>query len=246
MITVTPQPAAYSVLVELVGIAEGTTVTRDTGNGPELVRGMRGLGAGDHTLLDRECPFGVPALYAAGAETASTQLDSRLPVLSHPVLPLAVAVTIENDTPREWQTSGTVHAPLDGGAPIATYVPRRIVTGTLSIPTTDAGIAFIAQLFDDGSPLLLRTPPGCPVTDAWLFCETLSRARPIADRSLSWVSVPYTVVGAPLIVETPDPLPWTWEAVPGEWASWQLVDVPTWLDLLREPGTQLAASWGGW
>lgn len=241
MITATANTDA-TVTVTLTGVPEGTTVTRDTGNGPEPVRGMVGLAAGDHLLTDRECPFGILALYAAGDDTAVVTLVSAYPVLSHPLLPLVIPVTIENDSPVDWETPGTVHVPVDAGDVTATFVPRRVVQGNLRVPIADRDVASASQIFADGSPLLLRTPPGCPVGDRWIWAGTVTRERPVADGDLSWVDVPYTRVAAPAVPETPTPV-WDWDAVPLAYARWDTITDVSWLDLLAGPGPNAVARW---
>lgn len=245
MIALQPDPARFAVVVTLTNVQTGTTVTRDTGDGPEPVRGMVDLAAGDHVLTDRECPFGVPAIYRADGDTATTQLDVTRPVLSHPYIPLAVTVTLENDTPQSWDAAGTVHSPLDGGSVTVTYVPRRILTGNLRVPLADNDVTTLGQLFSDSAPLLLRTPPGCPVSDRWLWAETVTRTRPAADYPLSWIDIPYVRVAPPGATVAP-PVGWDWTAVPVAFATWAEITAPTWLALLSGPGPYPNASRWGW
>lgn len=243
--TAQPQPDLGAVLLTITGAAAGTTITRDAGDGPQPVRFGTDLAAGDHLLTDYECPLGVPATYSDGTDTATVVLESAYPWLSHPFLPLAVRVTVQNDTPRESEAPGTVLVPVDGGTPTVTYTPRNVVTGNLRIPSADDDVPFLSTLFADGSPLLLRTPPGCPIGDRWVWAGLISRDRPMPDGDLSWLDVPYTVVRRPADI-APSPVPWTWEQVPLAHTTWTAVIAAygTWRGLLAGPAA--AASRSGW
>lgn len=214
--------------------AQGGDLTR---NG-ELVRGGAAV-TGWRIVDDYEPPFGVPVTYSLDGVQATTQLDVAQAWLSHPTDPtLRMAVTVQSDDDWQWSAPGTAHDVLGDVWPIVTWAARTVHTGQLVVITSYAERDAFKALLLAGSPLLLRTPPDCPVDDQWLWPRTATRSKigtPSVFTGLRW-ELEYQRVQAPGGLVAQDPTN-SWAAVVVTHPTWSdvLADHATWGDLLITP-----------
>jgi hypothetical protein len=160
------------------------------------------------SILDREAPAGRtltytlvtaddPTLVAVAVVVVDPTVTS-LPTLQHPYDDtLRVPFTIVDDTPRQAAVNGTVHRPLDG-LPRVVYRGRDLRTGTLTVRCTAEQDRLLDVLLADGSPMLLRTPAGCPVQpDRWLHIDPAIREHTHPHANTFQWQLPYTQVQRP-------------------------------------------------
>ena len=188
------------------------------------VRGGQSV-TGDLILDDYECPFGVLVQYTVGSATDFATLDVPDVWLTHPTDPTrSMAVTLVDDDEYTWSAPGTVHEPLDSAWPQVVWRARTVHQGQLVVVTSWAQRADMKRLVADGSPLLLRVPPGCTADDLWLWPSAVSRRKvtPHNPAAVVW-ALAYQRVDDPAGEVTFDPSN-AWAAV--------VVTHPSWTDLM--------------
>lgn len=245
-LTATPNPAAGSVTLAMTALPADAVLTRDAGNGPEIVRGADSLPAGDLTIIDSEAPLDVPLVYqVTGPAEAITQLQGIGSWLTHPD-GRSMRVTVQNDDPLEYGSDGQAHDVLGSLLPLVTYYPRSTRTGDLALRIPWADRATLWSLVSDGSPLLLRAPAGCMLDSGWLWPESIQHTHAV-NAPDAQVTLQYRRVAAPPLTGTTPPVAWTWAAVDSTWADWSAVVAAraSWADLLGM-GPTMGMPTGGW
>ena len=188
---------------------------------------------------DYECPFGVSVRYdlGNGSDTITFDPDDKA-WLSHPFDPaLTLAVTVEDDNPWEWATSGGTFDVIASEWPVAVYTRRNVHRGELTLIGAWDDRADMKALVIDGAPLLLRSYPDCKVDDQWMFVEVVEREKmggPFGER-LRW-RMRYQRVARPE-GETVAPPANAWVAVVQTHPTWAdtVAGHATWSDLLTTP-----------
>jgi hypothetical protein len=217
----------------------------EPGGGEYAVRAGSNL-VGDVLVDDYECPLGVPVVYRLGsAESEPGVLDVQTPWLGHPTdASLNRPVVLVDDDGWEWEAPGTVHEPVDSEWPVVVWGPRTRHTGQLLIETPWAERADVEALLRDGSPWLLRVPPGCAADTGWVW---VSRARRDKTRRHDPAAVRWTLnyqrVRAPGGTITQDPSN-AWAGVPLSHPDWTDVaaEHPDWIDVQLTPHPHVAIS----
>ena len=203
--------------------AVGGALTR---NGT-VVRGGDSL-TGFGILDDYEAELGVPLEYLLDDATDSVTFLPDVDGsgwLSHPTDPsLTQNVIVQDDSPHDWTSPGSVLPVIGSEWPLAVYSRRSVHNGTLTVLTYWAARDQMKSLLVSGSPLLLRTLPGCKADDQWLWAETVTRTKmggPASDL-LRW-EFRYQRVGRPAgdVVAPPANM---WAAV--------VQSHPTWAELV--------------
>lgn len=224
-VTLTPD-TTYARVRVIVQSGAGGALLRDG----ETVRGGESV-TGFALIDDYEAPFGVQVTYTLDGESESTTLDVDGAWLSHPTDPtLLTPVIVESDDDWQWSAPGVAHRVIDSEWPVVTHGTRTEHRGSLLLITDLDQTEAMRGLLVSGSPLLLRTPPGCHVDDMWLWPETASRTpmgRGPDPAQARW-RLDYQRVAWPGGYVTQDPSN-SWSAV--------LVTHPTWTDLASDHTT---------
>lgn len=238
-LTLAPDTTLARMRIVVVDAPPGSSLVRVDPAGEHQVRGGQALD-GDVLVDDYEAPFGVPVtwrLHPAGV-TATGTLDVRTPWLTHPTDPtLGGPAGLVDDDDWQWNAPGTVHDLLGSEWPIVVYQARTVHTGLLRLTSSWADRAGIERLLRPGSPLLLRTPPGCDVDDAWVWPSTVRRRKAAPhDPPHVWWELTYQRVATPGGLVTQDPSN-AWTAVVVTHPTWTdlLAGHSDWLDLLLTP-----------
>ncbi len=224
MITASAQPDAGRVRIVYSDAVGGDLTRTPVGGVPTVVRGGAAT-TGYGILDDYECPFGVEVTYALDGSTDTATLDigdaGESAWLSHPTDPsLTQNVTVQDDSPHDWTSPGSVLPVIGSEWPLAVYSRRSVHNGTLTVLTYWAARDQMKSLLVSGSPLLLRTLPGCKADDQWLWAETVTRTKmggPASDL-LRW-EFRYQRVGRPAgdVVAPPANM---WAAVTQSHPTW--------------------------
>lgn len=217
-LSLAPDPTYGRVRV-VVQDAQGGQLLRDG----QPVRGAEAL-TGDHLVDDYEAPFGVPVTYTledAPEQTTTLAVDTAwLSSATDPGLP----VTVRDQDPRTYSAPGRTYRPIGSRWPVAVYTERSHHAGTLQLLADPADSNLLRDLVADGSPLLLRTPPGCALDTMWMFTGQVERLRLASPTHDVWTwSLPYERVAGPSGSVTIDPSN-AWVAV--------TATHPTWTDLV--------------
>lgn len=232
-VTATPQPTLGTVTLAMTGLPAGAELTRDQGNGPELVRGGTALPSGDLTITDHEAPLDVPLVYrVTGGGESVTTLQGVGSWLTHPD-GRSMRVTIQNDDPLDYGADGQAHDVLGALLPLITYYPRSTRTGNLALQVPWADRPNLWSLIADGSPLLLRVPAGCQVDGGWGWAESITHTHAVnAERAQ--VTLQYRRCQPPALDSITPPVAWTWAGVDSTWATWAdvVADRSTWAALI--------------
>lgn len=236
-LTVTPNPSAGTVLVDVTGLAEPVVVTRQTPGGAAVpVRNGDPFPTGVTTATDRECPFQTPVTYTAtygtsSTTTASTQLNSTAARLEHPgQAALGVWVRVIDDTPPVWESPSVVHPIIGRTDPLVTAQTLRARSGTLRLwCDTVAHANEILQVFQSGYPALLRTPQPQLLRDGWLAPIRITDTHAANDRAARILEVEYQVVGRPPGAAVGQAV-WRWQDTVTEYGTWAILRAsqPTW------------------
>lgn len=173
---------------------------------------------------------------AVPAEQVTGILEADSPWLSHPTRPdLSLPVTVRDDDDWEWSAPGEAMQPLGGSLPLWVHSARSSHEGVLELLDTWQRRQAMAELLADGSALLLRTPPGCYVDDAWVAVLRAVRrkSRPAGDDLVVHWLLAYQRVARPGGYTVGDPSN-AWDAVVATHDTWQaLIDAhPSWVDVL--------------
>lgn len=224
-LTLTPD-ATYARVRVIVESGAGGALLRDG----EAVRGGEAV-TGFALIDDYEPPLGVEVTYTLDGASASTTVNVTGAWLSHPTDPtLLTPVIVEADDDWQWTAPGVAHQVIGSEWPVVTYSTRTEHRGSLQLITAISQTAALRAILLTGSPLLLRTPPACPVDDMWLWPETAGRTpmtRGPNPSQARW-RLDYQRVAWPGGYVTQDPT-----------NSWQAVTVthPTWTDLGTDHAT---------
>ena len=228
-LTLTPDPV-YGRMRVIVQDAQGGVLFRDG----EPVRGATAV-FGDRIVDDYEVPLNRPVTYQleTGSATGSLTVTGGGGYISHPTDPTLLRhVTVESDDDWQWSAPGTAHPILGSEWPVVTHTRRTVHEGSLLLVTPYADQERIKDILVTGSPLLLRVPPECPVSDMWFWPQTVTRSK-IGTAStfsgLRW-DMRYQKVAKPGGEVTQDPSN-SWDAV--------VVTHPTWTDLAASHATWL-------
>lgn len=224
-IELNPDPALARMRVVVVDGTGGTLERLDPDAVWRPVRGGAQI-TGAALVDDYETPLGVDLVYRLDGVEVTGRLDGvDAPWLTHPTRPdLNRAVTLIDDDDWTWSAPGTVHELLDAPYPAVVWTRRTEHRGTIELTSTWAERAAVRALFADGSPLLLRVPPGCYADDSWVWVETLRRRKSDRfDPSAVWWQLEYQRVDDPPGVITLDPS--------NSWAA-LLVTHPSWSELV--------------
>ena len=234
-VSVVPDVTYARNRVTVSGVTGTVNLTRLDPDGVSRdVRGGQGI-TGDIIVDDYEAPFGVAVTYTVDGVSDSATLDVTRPWLTHPTRPdWNTTATVVDDDGWSWEAPGTVHKPLGAEYPAVVYTDRTEHTGTLELAQPWADRDLLRQILRDGSPLLLRVPPSCPVDDAWIWPSVVTRTKNnrAAPTVVRW-SLDYQRVDAPGGTITVDPSN-SWDAVTISHTSWSAVgtDHATWEDLI--------------
>lgn len=243
-IALTPRPADASVVVAITGAGATVTVYRTREDGErEILRGSPfPTQAGAVTVVDHEAPFGLLryATTDTGADAVSTTLDVSRPWLTNPVSGsyLSIPVTITDDTDWTLEARAFPFDVIDRADPVVTFYRRASRAGLLTLRYSSAGeLSNVADVLEDGTPLLLRTPRGCPFPTGYRAIE-LVRIRP--DRpgsSTGEIDMDYRTCAAP--AGAPAGGAWSWADVPPAYPTWSALraGLPTWSAVVaHDPG----------
>jgi len=207
-VTATPDHAAGDVTVTGSGLGAGpVTVSRIGRDGRGVpVRGAVSLPivGGALTVLDYECPLGVPVSYRVTepdgtlTDSAPLTLATAHPILSHPgIVGARVPLRIVRDDAGA--DARTVLFEVIGRAdPVPSAAPMGSGSGSLtvlvdSVPAADA----LAWILADGWPVLLRTPCGDLFRDGWLAVTRSGESAPNPGRGSRTVTLDYRRVARP-------------------------------------------------
>jgi hypothetical protein len=190
----------------------------------------------DSLIDDYEHPLGVDVTYRLDGVTATGRVDGvSSPWITHPTRPdLNRAVTLVDDDDWQWSAPGTVHEPVDSEYPVVVWTRRTVHRGMIELTSTWADRGAIKALLADGSPLLLRVPPGCFADDSWIWAETVRRrkSRRYDPAAIRW-ELEYQRVDDPGGVIVLDPTN-SWGATTASHPSWTdlAADHGDWVDVL--------------
>ncbi len=241
MITASVQPDEGRVRIVYSDAVGGDLTRTPVGGVPTVVRGGAAT-TGYGILDDYECPFGVEVTYALDGSTDTATLGigdaGESAWLSHPTDPsLTIAVLLIDDSPFDWSAPGQALPIIASEWPVIVHNRRTVHTGQLECVTGWDARDQMENILASGSPLLLRTLPGCKADDQWMWPETVTRTKvgtPDSD-NLSW-NMSYQRSDRPAgdVVAPPAN---AWSAVVQTHPDWSdvVLDHATWGDLLTTP-----------
>jgi len=168
------------------------------------------LSGGVATIYDYEAPFGYTLTYTtdqAGSPTATVQIDSARPWLTHLGVPsrsASIDFRVGTNDEETWSIDQGVFQVLERDDPIVATSGARLLPSSsliLSVETT-VDLAALRLLLSDGSPLLLNVPPslGVGLDTCYIAVGNVTPRRPSGSAGMSWlrdIELPYQQVGRP-------------------------------------------------